>query len=50
MGFGIWLGGFKLKILGFWLVIWIKGFGILLSVSGLGFFDLAKGLVFWCRI
>ena len=37
-------------ILGFWLVFWIKGFGIFLSVLGLGYCDLAKGLVFWPRI
>ena len=50
MCFVIWLGGFNLKILGFWLVFWIKDFGILLSVLGLGFCDLAMGLVFWPRI
>ena len=31
-------------------MFWIKGFGILLRVLGLGFWDLAKGLVFWPRI
>ena len=50
MGFGIWLGGPNLKILGFWLVFWIKGFGILLSVLWLGFCDLAMGLVFWLMV
>ena len=50
MGFGIWLGGLNLKILGFWLVFWIKGFGILPSVLWLGFCDLAMGLVFWLMV
>ena len=31
-------------------MFWINGFEILLSVLGLGFCDLAKGLVFWPRI
>ena len=31
-------------------MFWIKGFRNLLSVLGLGFFDLAMGLVFWPRI
>ena len=48
--FGTWLGGFSLRILRFLLVFWIKGFWILLRVLGLGFWDLAKGLVFWPRI
>ena len=50
MGFGIWLGAFNLKILGFWLVFLIKGFWILLSVLWLGFCDLAMGLVFRLRV
>ena len=48
MRFGIWLGGFSLSILDFFLVFWIKGFWILLRVLGFGkgFSVLAQDLRF----